>query len=68
MIVASIDIGTNTVLLLVAEVSRDNNLTTILNEYRIPRIGKELLPGNPIKSEKIKELLNILKYYENMKY
>ncbi len=66
MIVASIDIGTNSVLMLIAEISRDNNLKTILNEYRIPRIGKELSPGNSIKPDKIKELLNILKEYKSI--
>lgn len=66
MIVASIDIGTNSVLMLIAEISRDNNLKTILNEYRIPRIGKELSPGNSIKPDKIKELLNILNEYKSI--
>lgn len=64
MIVASIDIGTNTVLLLIAKTEGGKQLTTILNEYRIPRIGKGLLAGNPIKSEKISELLRVLSEYE----
>jgi exopolyphosphatase/guanosine-5'-triphosphate,3'-diphosphate pyrophosphatase len=66
MIVASIDIGTNTVLLLIAEVSKDNKLTTILNEYRIPRIGKGLLPGEPIAENKVKELFSVLSEYESI--
>ena len=64
MIVASIDIGTNTVLLLIAEVNHDKTLSTILNEYRIPRIGKGLLPGNPIDTNKIQTLIKVLREYE----
>ncbi len=63
MIIASIDIGTNTVLLLIAEVDNKKQLKTILNEYRIPRIGKGLLPGNPISEEKVNELLTVLAQY-----
>ncbi len=66
MIVASIDIGTNTVLLLIAEVDQHRKLNTILNEYRIPRIGKGLLPGGPITEEKVKALFNVLTEYENI--
>jgi exopolyphosphatase/pppGpp-phosphohydrolase len=41
MIIASIDIGTNTVILLIAEVDKNSlEITPLLNEYRMPRIGK----------------------------
>jgi exopolyphosphatase / guanosine-5'-triphosphate,3'-diphosphate pyrophosphatase len=66
MTIASIDIGTNTVLLLIAEVHKNKQLKTILNEYRIPRIGKGLLPGGEISENKIKELLNVLKAYREI--
>ncbi len=66
MIVASIDIGTNTVLLLIASVSDDTQIETLRNEYRIPRIGKGLLPGGNITEEKITELFTVLETYSEI--
>ncbi len=67
MTVASIDIGTNTVLMVVAEYdSATKNIQTILNEYRIPRLGKALKPGNPITDDKVLELIKILTEYKNI--
>jgi len=67
MIVASIDIGTNTVLLLIAEINNEKRfIKPILNEYRIPRIGKGLFPGLPISEEKVSELIEILSEYKNI--
>ena len=66
MIVASIDIGTNTVLLLIARISNDSKIETLLNEYRIPRIGKGLLPGKKITEEKVKELFAVLEDYSEI--
>jgi exopolyphosphatase/guanosine-5'-triphosphate,3'-diphosphate pyrophosphatase len=63
MNIASIDIGTNTVILLIAEI-RDNKIIPLRNEYRIPRIGKGVLPGQPISNEKESELIRILKDYK----
>jgi exopolyphosphatase / guanosine-5'-triphosphate,3'-diphosphate pyrophosphatase len=66
MIIASIDIGTNTVLLLVAEVNNELQLRPILDEYRIPRIGKGLLHDGQISENKIKELINVLSEYKKI--
>jgi exopolyphosphatase/guanosine-5'-triphosphate,3'-diphosphate pyrophosphatase len=67
MIVASIDIGTNTVLLLIAEVESAQNLfTPLLNEYRMPRIGKGLSFGESISDEKIDELLSVITEYDKI--
>jgi len=66
MIVASIDIGTNTILLLIARISNDSQIETLLNEYRIPRIGKGLLPGEKITDEKVKELFAVLEDYSEI--
>ncbi len=64
MIIASIDIGTNTIILLIAEVDiRDQKISPLYNEQRIPRIGKGLNPGKPISIKKIDELIKILKDY-----
>jgi exopolyphosphatase / guanosine-5'-triphosphate,3'-diphosphate pyrophosphatase len=64
MNIASIDIGTNTVLLLIAEVNPNEiALNPLLNVHRMPRLGKGVKPGSPILVEKIDELKNILKEY-----
>lgn len=64
MIVASIDIGTNTVLLLVARVKENSLVEQLANEYRIPRIGKGLIPGGEISADKIEGLFDILRQYQ----
>ena len=67
MIIASIDIGTNTVLLIVAEINTSNQtLTPLLNEYRMPRLGKNLESGGTISNDRIEELFNILKEYQKI--
>lgn len=66
MNIASIDIGTNTVLLLIAKVVSKNNIIPLLNVYEMPRIGKNLLQTGKISDEKIKELINIISKYKNI--
>ncbi len=67
MIIASIDIGTNTVLLLIAEVDTATlKIKSIINLQRIPRIGKGLMPGHPIKKENIELLYSILQEYSQI--
>ena len=71
MIIASIDIGTNTVLLLLAEADKSSSeLKTITNLYNMPRIGKGLQKGGTISPDKIELLVNILKEYKetSLKY
>jgi len=66
MIVASIDIGTNTVLLLIARVSKNAQIETLHNEYRIPRVGKGLMTGGNITEEKVRELFTVLDIYSGI--
>ncbi len=67
MIIASIDIGTNTIILLIAKIDIDNEqISPLCNEQRIPRLGKGLAPGRPILKEKINELLSILEEYNKI--
>jgi exopolyphosphatase / guanosine-5'-triphosphate,3'-diphosphate pyrophosphatase len=67
MIIASIDIGSNTVLLLISEINFQNlEVKSIKNYYQFPRISKGLLPGEPISLKKIEELIAILKEYKKI--
>ena len=67
MIITSIDLGTNTVLLLVAEVNPViGEIVPILSEYRMPRIGKGLKPGEQISDKKIDELFVVLADYMSL--
>ncbi|MFI5236361.1 MAG: hypothetical protein ACHQLA_00310 [Ignavibacteriales bacterium] len=67
MIVASIDIGTNTVLLLIAEVdTKKSKLSPIFNEYRLPRIGQDTKKSGTIRPDKLKLLFEVLSEYESI--
>ncbi len=64
MNIASIDIGTNTVLLLIAKLNyKKKSITPLLNEYRMPRIGKGLVAGGFMQRQKINELIHVLEEY-----
>ncbi len=63
MNLASIDIGSNTVLLLIAKYDKSKYLQPILNVYRSPRISKGLTNGNTISGYKINELIMVLDEY-----
>jgi len=67
MTIASIDLGSNTVLLLIAEFDPiSNQVKTILNKYNAPRVSAGLTNGNEISTTKISELKNILKLYTDL--
>lgn len=67
MTVASIDIGTNTVLLLIVKVDhKKKKIHSILELQKIIRIGKGLEIGKPIRKEKIKLLLKTLAEYKDL--
>ncbi|MCH7774583.1 MAG: Ppx/GppA family phosphatase, partial [Bacteroidetes bacterium] len=67
MIIASIDIGTNTVLLLIAEVDETSfEITPLLNEYRMPRIGRGLKLTENITADRIKKLFTVLSEYQSI--
>jgi len=66
MKIASIDIGSNTVLLLIAETDSAGIKKTILNRYKMPRISKGLTKENNISDKKVKELFDILQGYKNL--
>ncbi|HOI30092.1 MAG TPA: hypothetical protein PLZ15_10080 [Melioribacteraceae bacterium] len=65
MNLASIDIGSNTILLLIAEYSRESEkLTPLLNCYEAPRISAQLSMTNLISAEKIDLMMDILGKYK----
>ena len=67
MIIASIDIGTNTVLLLIAEVDETSfEITPLINEYKMPRIGRGLKLNKNIAVDRIEKLLTILSEYKSI--
>jgi exopolyphosphatase/guanosine-5'-triphosphate,3'-diphosphate pyrophosphatase len=67
MIVASIDIGTNTVLLLIARIdTKDGKIIPILNDYRLPRIGKGIKKSGRISNERIINLFSVLREYKSL--
>lgn len=65
MLIASIDIGSNTALMLISEVDFScNSFKAIKNFYEIPRIGKGLQNDNSISEEKIVLLIDILSRFK----
>ncbi len=67
MNIASIDIGTNTILLLISNVDiKTSKLQTLHEEIRIPRIGSELHQLGKISNQKIDELEKILLEYKKI--
>ena len=65
MKIASIDIGTNTVIMVVVEILSSKKISILKNIYSIPRIGKGLTIGGNISDEKIDELFSVLTNYVN---
>lgn len=64
MKIASIDIGTNTILMLIAEYDPGNNsIKPIRNFIKIPRIGDKVAATREISPEKTKELIRIISDY-----
>jgi len=67
MIIASIDIGTNTVLLLIAEVDETSfEITPLINEYNMPRIGRGLKSNENIAGDRIEKLFSVLSEYQSI--
>jgi exopolyphosphatase/guanosine-5'-triphosphate,3'-diphosphate pyrophosphatase len=62
---ASIDIGTNTVLLLVAKVG-DQNLEVLHEAYRMPRLGKGVDENRTLHADSIARVLEVLTEYKSV--
>jgi exopolyphosphatase/guanosine-5'-triphosphate,3'-diphosphate pyrophosphatase len=61
--IASIDIGTNTVLLLIADVDPDGRITTVHEEQRIIRLGKNVDSNRNIGIEGLMKCVAVLQSY-----
>lgn len=66
MTISVIDIGTNTVLLLVAKVSADGTITPLLYEQRIPRLGKGVDEHRTLRPDSIARVIEVLKEYREL--
>jgi exopolyphosphatase/guanosine-5'-triphosphate,3'-diphosphate pyrophosphatase len=64
MNIASIDSGTNTVLLLIAERIGKNSIKPLFELHNMPRVGEDVVRTGIIKEEKILELCRIYKEYK----
>jgi len=63
MIRSSIDIGTNSVLLLVADVS-DNGIDVLYEEQHVPRLGKNVDKDRTLHPNSQKRVISVLKIFQ----
>jgi exopolyphosphatase / guanosine-5'-triphosphate,3'-diphosphate pyrophosphatase len=61
---ASVDIGTNTLLLLVCRVDSGGNLEILKDEHKIARLGEDLLKNGFISDEAVERAKKILEKYK----
>jgi exopolyphosphatase/guanosine-5'-triphosphate,3'-diphosphate pyrophosphatase len=66
MKIAAVDLGTNTCLLLVAEVSEDGVLTTLRGEQRLPRLGTLVDSTGMIHEAAFDRVAAVLKEYSSI--
>src|SRR5690554_5142437 len=66
MNIASIDIGSNTVLLLIAEVKGKDNFKPLLNVYEMPRISKGLKENGAINKDALDRFYNVMDKYSRI--
>ena len=63
MTIASIDIGTNTILLLIADVDTDGQITVRTEEQRIPRLGRGVDKRGVLGEDAMTRAIRALKEY-----
>lgn len=66
MNIAVIDIGTNTVLLLVARFEESGRITPLVYEQQVPRLGKGVDQLRNLQRDAMQRVLNVLKEYQHM--
>src|SRR5262249_46916396 len=60
---AAIDVGTNSVLLLIADVGRDGRLETIAEDSQITRLGENVSATRTLSAPAIKRTLQVVRDY-----
>ena len=63
---ASIDIGTNSILLLIADVSRDGQIIPVIDLQRIPRLGRGLDEHGRLSADSVERALSVLSEYRSI--
>lgn len=66
MKIASIDIGTNTVLLLIARANEEGNIKTLVYEQRIPRLGKGVDESRLLQPDAMQRVIDVLAEYKQI--
>src|SRR5690349_24702795 len=66
MRIASIDIRTNTVLLLIADVGEDGTIHPVAHEQRLPRLGKDVDQRRMISIGAFDKIAWIINEYKNL--
>lgn len=66
MNIASIDIGTNTVILLIAQINEKKEIVPLVDKVTAPRLGKGLTPGEEFPPENIERLIDTLDDYKDI--
>lgn len=66
MTVAVIDIGTNTILLLVAQVRSDGSVTPLHHEQRIPRLGQGVEGRRALHQDAVDRAIQVLSEYREI--
>ena len=66
MTVAVIDIGTNTILLLIAAIRPDGTVVPILHEQRIPRLGKGVDARMVLHADSMRRAVDVLKEFRGL--
>jgi exopolyphosphatase/guanosine-5'-triphosphate,3'-diphosphate pyrophosphatase len=61
--ITAIDIGTNTILMLIADLDDDGRIKTIKDEIAFPRLGRGVDKSGVISQESIDRVLSVLKDY-----
>ena len=65
MTIASIDIGSNTILLLICQsIKQENPINTITNFYESPRLSEKIKFGDKLSQDKINSLISVLSSYK----
>lgn len=60
---ASIDIGTNTILMLIGEIDGNNRINPVKDFYSVPRIGKSVSAAGRLDDESVSRAMDVLKSY-----